>query len=375
MNKKIFLLFNAFLTFVTFISFKAQVIEDKVTLKEVFKDHYLIGNALNTWQILGKDPKAIELVKQHFNSITPENMMKWENIHPKPNQYNFEPVDSFVAFGEKNKMFIIGHTLLWHAQTPKWVFEYEEGKLVSRDNLLSRLKNHIHTVVGRYKGRIHGWDVVNEAIEDNGDLRKSKWYQIIGEDYMEKAFEYAREADPNVELYYNDYNMWHKGKVKKVIEIVNSLQAKNIKIDGIGLQGHWGLDYPSNEEIDFAFSEYSKLNVKLMITELDVQVLPLPEGNIGADISKNFELQQKYNPFPKEFPDSMQVKLGKRYEDFFNLFNKYKEKITRVTFWGVTDAHSWHNGWPIRGRTAYPLLFDRNYLPKPAFDFVIKTVK
>ncbi len=375
MNKKIFFLVSTIFVLSTFVFCSAQVNQEQPSLKEVFKNHYFIGTALNHFQVIGKDPKAIELVKKQFNSITPENILKWENIHPKPNVFNFEPADSFVAFGERNNMFIVGHTLLWHAQTPNWVFEDEKGNFVSRDTLLHRLRNHIHTVVGRYKGRIHGWDVVNEAIEDNGELRNSKWLKIIGDDYMDKAFEYAREADPNTELYYNDYNMWHKGKVKKVIELVKSLQSKNIKIDGIGLQGHWGLNYPSNEEIDYAFAEYSKLNVKLMITELDVQVLPIPETNIGADISKNFELQQKYNPYPDRFPDSMQVKLGNRYSDFFNLFNKYKDKITRVTFWGVTDAYSWHNGWPIRGRTAYPLLFDREYLCKPAFDFVIKTVK
>ncbi|MBI1933102.1 MAG: endo-1,4-beta-xylanase [Ignavibacteriales bacterium] len=374
MKLKYFSLILSFMLLSAWIKSASQSDAEIPALKEVFANSFYIGTSLNMNQIIGKDKKAVELVEKHFNTITAENIMKWEKIHPEPGKYNFEPVDSFVAFGRKNNMLIIGHTLLWHAQTPSWVFEDEDGKFVSRDTLLNRLKEHIMTVVGRYKGIIHGWDVVNEAIEDNGEFRKSKWYNIIGEDYIEKAFEFAHEADPKTELYYNDYNMWHIGKLKKVIELVKSLKSKNIKIDGIGLQGHWGLEYPSNNEIDFALSKYSELDVNLMITEHDVQVLPLPEKNIGADISKNYELQKKYNPFPTEFPDSMQVKLGKRYEDFFTLFNKYKNKISRVTFWGVSDSDSWHNNWPIFGRKAYPLLFDRNYLPKPAFKYIIKTV-
>ncbi|MCB0732245.1 MAG: endo-1,4-beta-xylanase [Ignavibacteriae bacterium] len=367
------------LSFIVFITFTIVGCKDKtdlqISLKEIFKDYYLIGTALNYEQVMGRNPKAIELVKQQFNSIIPENILKWERVHPEPGVFNFEPADSLVAFGLRNKMFIIGHTLLWHQQTPNWVFDDKDGKPVSRDTLLLRLKNHIQKVVGRYKGKINGWDVVNEAIDEDGNYRKSKWLEIIGEDYIDKAFQFAHEADPNAELYYNDFNMWYPGKIKGVEKLVKELQTKNIKIDGIGLQGHWGLDYPSNEEIDLALETYSKLNVNLMITELDMAVLPIPDNNTSAEISKNYELKKEYDPFTNSFPDSMQVKLGKRYADFFNLFNKYKNHISRVTFWGVSDANSWRNNWPILGRTSYPMLFDRNYLPKPAFDYVIKTVK
>lgn len=350
-------------------------LENTSTLKDKFKNHYYIGTALNYDQVMGEIPEANNLVTKQFNSITPENLLKWENVHPKPNTYNFEPVDSFVAFGIRNKMFIIGHTLLWHQQTPDWVFQDDKGNLVTRDTLVQRLKNHIQTVVGRYKGKIDGWDVVNEAIDEEGNFRNTKWFEIIGEDYVEIVFEFAKEADPSAELYYNDYNMWYPGKIEGVTKLVKKLREKNIKIDGIGLQGHWGLDYPTNEEIDFALESYSKLNVNIMITELDMAVLPLPENNTSAEITKNFELKKKYDPYPDGFPDSMQVKLGKRFEDFFNLFNKYKYSISRVTFWGVNDSQSWRNNWPIRGRTSYPLLFDRNFKPKPAFDYVINTVK
>lgn len=345
------------------------------SLKEEFKNNFMIGTALSNHQICEKDSLLIQLVEEQFNSITPENLLKWERIHPEEGVYNFEPADSFVAFGLRNKMFIVGHTLLWHQQTPAWVFEDEKGNEASRELLLGRLKDHIYTVVGRYKGKINGWDVVNEAIEDNGEMRNSKWLKIIGEDYIEKAFQFAHEADPDVELYYNDFNMWHKGKIKSVSNLVNNIKSKGIKISGVGLQGHWGLTYPSNEEIDEALDTYSKLNVNLMITELDMAVLPLPNNNTSAEITKNYELQKKLNPYPNGLPDSMQVKLANRYEDFFRLFNKYKSEITRVTFWGVNDSYSWKNNWPIKGRTSYPLLFDRNNQPKPAFYSVINTVK
>jgi endo-1,4-beta-xylanase len=312
------------------------------------------------------------VVKQ-FNSITPENSLKWENVHPKEGKFNFEPVDSLVAFGERNKMFIIGHTLIWHSQVPKWVFEAENGEPASRDLLLKRMKEHILTVVGRYKGKIKGWDVINEGIEDNGGMRSSMWYEIIGEEYIEKAFAWAHEADPEAELYYNDYNMFNKNKCKTVVSIVKKMKSKGIKIDGIGLQGHWGLDYPPLDELDGALKAYSELGIKLMITEMDLDMLPSPGNYTGAEISKNFELKKELNPFKDGLPDSMQTVIANRYADFFSLFNKYKDNISRITFWGVSDADSWRNNWPVFGRTAYPLLFDRNMKPKKAFYSVIKT--
>ena len=354
--------------------FISSAMSAQPALKEVFKDYFYIGTALNDYQVYGKDAKSTELVEKQFNSITPENLLKWERVHPKPGVYNFEPADSFVALGEKNKMFIIGHCLVWHSQTPKWVFEDESGNPVSREVLLERMKDHISTVVGRYKGRINGWDVVNEAIDDSGHLRNSKWRQIIGDDYIQKAFEFAHEADPDAELYYNDFNQFMEGKRQKVLEIVKDFQSKGIHIDGIGLQGHWGLDYPSLDELEASIKAYAETGLKIMITELDMDILPNPFNDTGADVSKRFALTKESNPYPDELPDSMQTVEANRYAEFFKLFEKYKDSITRVTFWGATDAFSWRNNWPIRGRSAYPLLFDKNYMPKPAFYEVIKTV-
>ncbi|MFH1195040.1 MAG: endo-1,4-beta-xylanase [bacterium] len=343
-------------------------------LKDVFKDYYYIGTALNHNHVFSRDSLSMELVKKQFNSITPENLLKWEPVHPKVDQYNFEPADSFVAFGQRNNMFIIGHTLVWHAQTPRWVFEDEAGNPATREVLLQRMRDHIYSVAGRYKGRINGWDVVNEAFEDDGALRKSKWFQIIGEDYIEKAFEYAHEADPDAELYYNDYNEWHIGKVNAVVNLVKNLQSKGIKIHGIGMQGHWGMDYPTLNELDEALKKYSETGLKIVITELDISILPNPWNYTGAEISQNFELQKKLNPYPDSLPDSMQVKLSERYSELFRTINKYKDSVSRITFWGVHDGGSWKNNFPVRGRTDYPLLFDRNLQPKPVFYGVIKTI-
>ncbi len=342
-------------------------------LKDVFKDDFYIGVALNEDQFTGRDARATAVVEKHFNSLTPENCLKWEKVHPAMLEYNFQPADAFVEFGEERGMFLVGHTLVWHQQTPDWVFEDEAGNPVDKETLLQRLKEHIFTVVGRYKGRIDGWDVVNEAFEDDGQLRQSKWLQIIGEEYIQKAFEWAHEADPGAELYYNDYNMWYPGKRDAVVRLVRYLQSKGVPIHGIGLQGHWGLDYPPLDELEAAMTAYARLGLPMIITEMDMDILPLPAQNTGADISLNYELLRELNPYPEVLPDSMQVVQSNRYAEFFRIFSKHSDQISRVTLWGIHDGQSWRNNWPVRGRSAYPLLFDDNYQPKPALDAIIKT--
>jgi endo-1,4-beta-xylanase len=349
-------------------------IQNRPSLKDVFKDDFDIGVALNLDQISAKEPKTTALVEKHFNSITPENILKWEEVHPEPNRYHFEPVDRYVAFGEKNKMHIIGHTLVWFHQTPGWVFQDESGKSLDREVLLKRMKEHIFTVMGRYKGRIHGWDVVNEAIVPDGKFRKCKWLDIIGEDYVLKAFEYARQADPNAELYYNDYNFYRGRQCETVIQLIQSLQSKGVRLDGIGIQGHWGLDYPGYEQIENIIGALSKLGVRLMITELDVTVLPYAEDYMDKKLtSLNTGLQTKLNPYANALPESVQKKQAQRYAEFFSIFLKHRDRFKRITFWGTHDSQSWRSDWPVIGRTDYPLLFDRQCEPKPALDAIINT--
>lgn len=344
-------------------------------LKDAFREYFYIGAAVNARQILGQDSLAHSFILKQFNSITDENCLKWERIHPFPDQYRFTLADSMVSFGYRNGLFVAGHTLIWHQQTPDWVFEDSMGNPLSRDSLLQRMQDHIFTVVGRYKGKVNGWDVVNEAIDDNGQLRKSRWLDIIGADYIEKAFQFAREADPDAELYLNDYNIESNGKREGAIQLIEHLQDEGVRIDGIGIQGHWHLDTPDINVIDSAIQIFAGLGLKVMITELDINVLPRPENISGADISQDFELQKQLNPYPDNLPDSVQQKLADRYAEIFKVFVKNADKISRVTFWGTHDAVSWKNNWPVRGRTNYPLLFDRNYQPKPAFYAVIATAK
>ncbi|HEX8329889.1 MAG TPA: endo-1,4-beta-xylanase [Hymenobacter sp.] len=345
-------------------------------LKDAFKKDFYVGAALNYRQISGRDPKSTALIKQQFNTISPENLLKWEAVHPQPDTYNFKPADDYVAFGQDNKMFTIGHTLMWHQQTPKWVFEDGTGKPATREVVLKRLEDHINTVVGRYKGKIAGWDVVNEAIDDQqGDLRKTKWLEIVGEDFAAKAFEYAHKADPKAELYYNDYSLYRPEKREGVIKLVKSLQAKGIKVDAIGMQGHYGLTKPSLEQVEASIVAFAKLGCKVNFTELDIDVLPNPSRRQGADIAETFAADAKYNVYTTGLPDSVQQKLTKRYADLFALFHKHRDVIDRITLWGVTDADSWLNDWPIRGRTSYPLLFDRNFQPKPAVQAVLQAAK
>ena len=353
----------------------ASCIAAEPALKDIFAKDFLIGGALNGNQIYGNSPSETVIIARHFNTITSENILKWAGVHPEPERYNFDPVDKYVELGQKNKMFIVGHTLVWHNQTPKWVFQNADGSTIDRDALLKRMKDHIFTVVGRYKGRINGWDVVNEAVGDDGQLRKTKWLEIIGEDYVAKAFEYAHKADPDAELYYNDYDMWKKKHREGVIRLVKDLQARGLRIDGIGMQGHWGFDYPALDEIEESIVAFAELGVKVMITEMEITVLPSAWKDRGADITKSYELQKKLNPYADGLPAEINQKLAKRYAEFFSLFHKHRDKISRVTFWGIQDGNSWRNNWPVKGRTDYPLLFDRDCKPKPAFDALVKVVQ
>lgn len=343
------------------------------TLKDSFKDQFYVGTALNQDQIDGLDPEALQLAGNQFNSITAENCMKWGKIHPLPGVYKFEPADSFVEYGENNGMYIVGHCLVWHSQTPDWVFQDESGSLTVRDTLLQRMHDHILAVVGRYKGRVDCWDVVNEPIEDDGQIRKSMWSEIIGEDFIQKAFEYAREADPEAVLILNDYSLPNSSRREGMVRLISDLQSEGVMVDGVGMQGHYQLDYPKMSDLEASILAFSDLGVKVMITELDINVLPRANYNTGADLSNREEYLAKLNPYTEGLPDSVGLLLAGQYGDLFTLFVKHADKIDRVTLWGVHDGQSWKNNWPVRGRTNYPLLFDRNYQPKMAFESVIKT--
>jgi len=239
--------------------FRSDARANKPALKDVFKNAFLIGAALNANQFFERDQRALPIITSQFNSISPENVLKWESVHPQPSAYNFTGADAYVAFGEKHNMFIIGHTLVWHNQTPRWVFQDEKGNPIDRNTLLDRMRDHIHTVVGRYKGRIKGWDVVNEALNDDGTLRQSPWLRIIGEDYLLKAFEFAHEADPAAQLYYNDYSLENEPKRNGAVALIKKLRAAGVPLYAVGLQAHAKLDWPTVDQQDAAIKAFAAL--------------------------------------------------------------------------------------------------------------------
>jgi endo-1,4-beta-xylanase len=342
-------------------------------LRSVAPRGFRIGAAINRTQSAGGDARAIAIVIRQFNTVTAENDLKWEKVHPEPNRYDFEPADRYVDFGTKNGMFVVGHVLLWHQQTPGWVFAGEGGKKLDRETALTRLKTHIDAVVGRYKNRIGGWDVVNEALEEDGTLRKTPWLEAIGEDYVGKAFEFAHEADPEAELYYNDYNLWKPAKRDAAIRLVQGLAAKGRRVDGIGEQGHWGVDDPPLEAIDAALAAIRASGTTPLITELDMDILPRDPDMWGADLEKKAKIRAATNVYPDGLPAAAQQRLARRYADVFTLFLRHG--VGRVTFWGVTDATTWLHDFPIPGRVNYPLLWDHAGRGKPALDAVAEVLR
>jgi endo-1,4-beta-xylanase len=348
---------------------------DVPQLKEVFSDHFLIGAALNEDIFRGRDRTGADLAAQHFNSVTAENVMKWEVIHPQPNHYDFAAADAFVDFAERNGQQVVGHTLVWHSQTPAWVFEDENGDPATRDALIERMREHINTVAGRYRGRVHGWDVVNEALNEDGSLRQSPWYRIIGEDYLRLAFEFAAEADPDARLYYNDYSLENAPKRNGAVRLVRNLLDQGVRVDGIGTQGHYKMDWPTVEQIDSTIVAFAELGVDVMVTEIDIDVLPAATDDFGADVAMRAERRAEIDPYTDGLTDEAQQALAERYRDVFEVLVARSDAISRVTFWGVGDGSSWLNYWPVAGRTSHPLLFDREYRPKPAFGAVVSTAR
>lgn len=349
---------------------KTQRQVESLTLKKIFQSDFYIGAAINEAQIYEKDTMAIKILKKEFNSITTENNLKWMYIEPFQNEFNFDVSDKYVALGEKNKMHIVGHTLVWHSQIAEYMNEIKDSTAMAK-----AMESHIKTVVSRYKDRINSWDVVNEALKEDGTLRESIFYSVLGEGYIEKAYKLAAEIDPNAELTYNDYNLCKPSKREGAVNLVKRLQKNGAKIDAVGIQAHWNLNKPSIDEIEKTILAFSNTGVKVMFTELDVSVLPNPWELYGAGVNQNFkkfEGDPKMNPYLSKLPDSIQFKLAKRYENIFKLFLKHQDKISRVTFWGINDKQTWLNDWPIKGRTNYPLLFDRKYQKKEAYQSIMK---
>ena len=338
------------------------------SLKDAYKNDFLIGTALNTPQIEERDPNAAALIPVQFNAITPENCMKAENIHPQWDEYNFDLSDKLVAYAAKHNMKVNGHTLIWHSQLPLFA-----RKIKDVDSFKTFFTNHINTVASRYSGKIFSWDVVNEALNEDGTMRKSVFLDKMGDGFVTEAFRLAEKASPNTELYYNDYNNEQPKKREGCITLVKKVQAAGVRIDGVGIQGHWHLGKVPFKDIEESILAYHALGLKVMITELDIEMLP--RNFQGADVNQRQASNPALNPYAKGIPDSLLQQQATDYANLFKLFLKHKDKITRVTFWGVNDGQSWLNGWPVPGRTNYPLLFDRAFKPKPAYHAVMALKK
>ncbi len=354
--------------------------EPASVLKDAFEGAFLIGTAVNEDIVSGNDSEAQNIVLEHFNTITAENVLKAGPLQPEPGVYDFSAADEFVEFGERHDMFIVGHTLVWHNQVPDWFFVDENGNPNTPEAQIEQMQSHIEAVAGRYAGRIDAWDVVNEVIAEDGSYRPTTWVNSVGDgdEMVKNAFRLAEEYAPGAELYYNDFNAWRPEKRDGIMRLVRMLQDEGIRIDGVGIQGHWGLNYPKKEYIEAAIDSFSTLGVKVMVSELDIDVLPLTrEAQIigTAFTHSQFQLEefQEYlNPYADGLPDEVQQQLTDRYEELFRIFYDRRDKIDRVTLWGVHDEMSWKNDYNVPGRTNYPLLFDRDYQPKPAVDAILR---
>ncbi|MBO0938406.1 endo-1,4-beta-xylanase [Fibrella sp. HMF5335] len=329
-------------------------------LKDYYAAYFPIGVAVNP-RMMQNGPESALILAQ-FSSMTPENAMKMGPIHPEENRYNWKDADAIVQFAQQHGLKVRGHTLCWHNQIPPWLFVDSTGKQVSRDVLLARLKQHISAVVGRYKGKIYAWDVVNEAVPDGGDAlyRPTKFYEIIGEDYLEKAFQYAHEADPAALLFYNDYNTENTVKRERIYQLVKKLKDKGVPIHGVGLQGHWSIHEPTAQQLDESITRFAGLGLTVQITELDVSIH-----------AKQHERQEAAATAKSEFTNELNDRQAAHYAMLFKVFRKHRDKLSGVTFWNLSDKSSWLDNFPVKGRKDYPLLFDQNYQPKKAYSAVV----
>ncbi len=372
--------FSALATVLLVAALPAFSARPAATLKQAYADAFLLGTAVNDDIVSGRDARAQALATRHFNAITAENVMKAEVLHPQPGRWDFAAADAFVDFGQRHGMYLVGHTLVWHNQTPAWFFEHADGGQADTATMRGRMRDYIGTVAGRYAGKVQAWDVVNEVMGEDGRYRDTVWtraYAGDGDALVRDAFRFASQAAPDAELYYNDFNAWRPEKRDGIVRMVRMLQQHGIRIDGIGIQGHWGLNYPSTAHIEAAIDAYAALGVKVMITELDVDVLPLTkEGQIIGQgmMHPQFQLPEFkafLDPYQDGLPEAVQRQLAERYAELFGIFHGRRDKLHRVSVWGVEDGMSWKNGYPIPGRTNYTLLFDRDGQPKPAFDAVL----
>ncbi len=332
--------------------------EENKGLCNYYVDYFPIGVSVSGRALI---PPFDTFITKEYNSLTPENEMKMGPVHPEENRFNWKPADEIVDFAVKNGMKVRGHALVWHEQAPKWIF-IDNGDTVKKDVLLNRMKNHIDSIMTRYKGKIYCYDVVNEAVADDSTMifRESNWFNICGEDFIEQAFVYAHQADPGAKLFYNDYNLNRPEKMERTYRMLKKMVEKGIPIDGVGMQGHWSIFEPSEQDLREAIKKFASLGLSIQVTELDVSVYNWEKNRRAKNPDEN-----------DEFTESLEQKQADQYKMIFKVFREYKDNITGVTFWGISDRTSWLNHYPVEGRKNYPLLFDSELNPKKVYKEVV----
>lgn len=330
-------------------------------LKDHYSTYFPIGVAVAPR--IFDDSLQSQLIKTQFSSMTAENVMKMGPIHPEPDRFNWEPADKIVGFARTNHMKLRGHALVWHQQYPRWFFTEDNGDTITKEELYTRMKTHIDAVVNRYKGDIYAWDVVNEAVSDDSNFiyrQESPFYRIAKEEYLAKAFQFAHEADPEAKLYYNDYNAVRPEKVERIYQLVKRLVDAGVPIHGVGIQGHWSIFEPSREELEYAIDKYASLGLDVQITELDVSIYQWEKHRRPRKADED-----------DTFTPELEQKQMEQYKMFFEVFREKADVLTGVTFWNVSDQHSWLDSYPVNGRKNYPLLFDQELKPKKAYYEVV----
>lgn len=345
----------------------------QVSLAQTYAADFKIGVAINRSVYGGRDAAASALVAAQYNRVTPENELKWQSLHPtRDGGFQFDQADAFVAFAEQNGMEVHGHTIVWHQQVPAWVFQSDSGGTATREQLLAHLEQHMSALAEHFGQRVQYWDVVNEAYNDDGSLRSTPWRSIIGDDYIEQAFRLAAQYFPDAKLVYNDFNMESAGKRDAVVTMVKDFQARGVRIDAIGTQGHFQLQAPSLAAVEASISAFGAAGVEVLVSEMDVDVLPAVRQNQGADLDVNGQPSPELNPYSECLPSSVAERSAQRWHDLFQLFLRHADSLHSVTLWGVSDGYSWLNNWPVPNRINYALLFDRQLRAKQNWQQVIE---
>jgi endo-1,4-beta-xylanase len=349
------------------ISWGSTWAQEPTNLKEAYSAEFALGAAIDAPNLTEAEQA---LLLANFTNITPENCMKPGPIEPEEAKFTFERADALVSFAQGNGLKVNGHCLVWDEQCPEWFF-LDSGKPAGRDVVLKRMIDHITTEVTHFKGKVFSWDVVNEGLSDGPEyLKPTRWQKSIGDDYIAQAFIAASKADPQAELYYNDYNIEQPGKRAKALRLIRDLKKQKIRIDGIGIQGHWELDKIPYQDIEDSIIAFHDEGLKVMITELDLDVVL--RRMTGADVAAHE--QSTDDPYAKGCPPEILERQADQYGRLFALFRKRADMISRVTFWGLDDGDSWLNTWP-RKRTNYPLLWGRDLRPKPGLAGVLREAK